>query len=423
LFLKPINCKEQGLIAIATENVPPGSYDISYRGGTFAAVTISDEQALIPANTGFYDSLTIATSGCSSIEFPSAQVYALNSPKITVTSISRPTYCGENGTIKLAFENMLDGTYGISHDAGSFADVEVNDLEATISARGGNYTNISTIFNGCISVDNPSTTLLELSSPQIKILSISHPTTCGGEGEIKFELSHVHNATHQIDFDGGAFSGVRVNNGRASVSAAAGSYNNLSITFGSCTSSEFPDAIVMNPAGPDKDWDVRGKAINSGESADFEQSGYEADVTYQLRINGDNTEVGLPISPTGGGSFRFPPVSPTSTTVYNALATNTVTLCKVQLQDTAIITVDGEPLPIELVSFEVHFIDEEHKVKIDWMTSIEIDNDFFTVERSVNGFSWEVLGIVQGAGNSSVKLSYSYYDEDPYMGVSYYRLK
>jgi hypothetical protein len=105
------------------------------------------------------------------------------------------------------------------------------------------------------------------------------------------------------------------------------------------------------------------------------------------------------------------------------LATNTVTLCKVQLQDTAIITVDGEPLPIELVSFEVHFIDEEHKVKIDWMTSIEIDNDFFTVERSVNGFSWEVLGIVQGAGNSSVKLSYSYYDEDPYMGVSYYRLK
>ena len=59
----------------------------------------------------------------------------------------------------------------------------------------------------------------------------------------------------------------------------------------------------------------------------------------------------------------------------------------------------------------------------EWRTATEKDNDFFTVERSRDAQSWEQVGTVEGAGNSRAELSYALTDENPYSGVSYYRLK
>lgn len=77
-------------------------------------------------------------------------------------------------------------------------------------------------------------------------------------------------------------------------------------------------------------------------------------------------------------------------------------------------------LPITLSSFNVKKVGRE--VKIDWETEAEINNDFFTIERSQNGLDWENIAIIQGAGNSSNKLSYQTYDKYPFSGTSYYRL-
>lgn len=80
------------------------------------------------------------------------------------------------------------------------------------------------------------------------------------------------------------------------------------------------------------------------------------------------------------------------------------------------------PLPIELVYFNA--IPENNRiVNLSWQTSTEIDNDFFTVERSLNGLDWEDLTTIDGAGNSNVLLNYSALDSKPYNGDSYYRLK
>ena len=78
-------------------------------------------------------------------------------------------------------------------------------------------------------------------------------------------------------------------------------------------------------------------------------------------------------------------------------------------------------LPIILLSVDA--INQGDRNLITWITNTEINNDFFTVERSVNGFDWEMVGIVAGAGNSIEPLMYSLYDENPYFPVSYYRLK
>ena len=79
------------------------------------------------------------------------------------------------------------------------------------------------------------------------------------------------------------------------------------------------------------------------------------------------------------------------------------------------------PLPITLVDFDVTAM-EEKRVKIDWATESEYNNDFFTVERSDEGLEWERIALIDGAGNSVTKQSYEHWDNTPLIGTSYYRL-
>jgi hypothetical protein len=80
-------------------------------------------------------------------------------------------------------------------------------------------------------------------------------------------------------------------------------------------------------------------------------------------------------------------------------------------------------LPIGLVNFEATALDN-NSVRLNWETSSEQNNDFFTVERSMSGADgWEKIAIVSGAGNSETPNDYSAMDNLPLSGVSYYRLK
>jgi hypothetical protein len=78
-------------------------------------------------------------------------------------------------------------------------------------------------------------------------------------------------------------------------------------------------------------------------------------------------------------------------------------------------------LPIELLSFDAK--PDDNHVLAKWSTASEKNNDFFTLERSKDGASFEKLKTVPGAGNSDHVLNYSEKDEAPLHGISYYRLK
>lgn len=81
----------------------------------------------------------------------------------------------------------------------------------------------------------------------------------------------------------------------------------------------------------------------------------------------------------------------------------------------------SSPLPIELISFDATA--NADNIDITWETATEINNDFFTVERSTDAVTFESIGIVDGAGNSTSILNYSLVDYNPYKATSYYRLK
>ena len=81
----------------------------------------------------------------------------------------------------------------------------------------------------------------------------------------------------------------------------------------------------------------------------------------------------------------------------------------------------NSPLPIELTAFQA--LAHEGKVFLDWQTATEINNDYFEIERSVDGENFEMIGTHAGAGNSSHVNDYSFVDVSPYSGMNYYRLK
>jgi|GEM_PF-2804514 len=78
-------------------------------------------------------------------------------------------------------------------------------------------------------------------------------------------------------------------------------------------------------------------------------------------------------------------------------------------------------LPIELLSFDAKC--DASSIKVQWETAAETNNQFFSIERSADGDVFETIGVVNGAGNSNAVLNYTFLDEKPLNGTSYYRLK
>jgi hypothetical protein len=62
-------------------------------------------------------------------------------------------------------------------------------------------------------------------------------------------------------------------------------------------------------------------------------------------------------------------------------------------------------------------------VTIDWSTTNELNNDYFDVERSVDGKQFESITKVKAGSNSTKINFYSAIDPNPYTGNTYYRIE
>ena len=83
----------------------------------------------------------------------------------------------------------------------------------------------------------------------------------------------------------------------------------------------------------------------------------------------------------------------------------------------------GGVLPIELLHFDAQRI-EDRKSQINWSTASEENNDYFSIERSIDGVDFETIGKVQGAENSITRINYQFIDENtPTDRTVYYRLR
>lgn len=84
----------------------------------------------------------------------------------------------------------------------------------------------------------------------------------------------------------------------------------------------------------------------------------------------------------------------------------------------------GGVLPITLTSFEGELMgsDFDLKTKLNWGVASQLNNDYFVVEHSIDGYVWEEVDIIMGDGTTSDFMSYESIHEDPINGYNYYRL-
>lgn len=87
---------------------------------------------------------------------------------------------------------------------------------------------------------------------------------------------------------------------------------------------------------------------------------------------------------------------------------------------TRILNGPSSPLPILLKSFTGKVID--NFIRLSWITEMEEQNEFFTIEKSLDLKRWEKIGKVDGAGNADYTRSYHLDDLHPVKGMQYYRL-
>ncbi len=84
-------------------------------------------------------------------------------------------------------------------------------------------------------------------------------------------------------------------------------------------------------------------------------------------------------------------------------------------------SLDCTVLPIELLSFEGAA--DGSLVRLHWATASEKDNDRFEIERSSEGVTFELLGVMDAAGTTVQRTDYHFTDVAPVLGLNYYRLK
>ncbi len=177
--------------------------------------------------------------------------------------------------------------------------------------------------------------------------------------------------------------------------------------------------INTSPAASDGNpYSVRAGAFASGDLSQLNVIAVNRDKTnaVPLQVNGVSgyflTNSRLLTAPAlNSDAFSETPISPAANGNY-----------LMPQMSILLLEYTSQPLPITLLSFDGH-LQPDRTVLLNWTTASEFDNDYFTVERSMDGINWSALIIVPGAGNSHTVLHYSATDGNPVPGISYYRLR
>ncbi|MEO6696115.1 MAG: T9SS type A sorting domain-containing protein [Ignavibacteria bacterium] len=115
--------------------------------------------------------------------------------------------------------------------------------------------------------------------------------------------------------------------------------------------------------------------------------------------------------------WRNPPVATFATKIFAYVGTSNtdITTPTTHLIDPINV------LPVELSSFIS--IVNKNKVTLNWTTTSEENNSGFSVEKSMVNGEWAIVGFVNGHGNTSSSVNYTFEDKSLLSGKYRYRLK
>jgi len=123
-----------------------------------------------------------------------------------------------------------------------------------------------------------------------------------------------------------------------------------------------------------------------------------------------------------GSAFTFSSCLPAATTLKLRITAQTWAQGEIYTVDNVTVQCSNCALPIELLDFKAKEYNES--IELMWTTATEKNNDYFTIERSIDGINFETVGMVNAVGNSQSINNYKDYDLHPLdQAITYYRLK
>ncbi len=403
------DCPQGDVNTLITASGGFGSYDLSIDGEMIANFSAEIEASL---GAGEHEIMITDANGCSqsmSITIESAN--SLSTPVLIYNnSLSSATsVCGSEA---LSLEVTGGSTYEWS-------------IDGVVQSETGNVLTTSFESNSMVSVVSTdgacASEALEIPVTYYPVLSSTEAEiTCLEDGtySVNFEISGGNiTVPYIVESNGVVFESTGIVSAIIDINEA---YNfNISSPESGCALN-----INGNSDCPDPNFGLGCEPDLSQGSLDCEAG----QVTVFVSDAGSDFEV---LSISNGATFNntvtdgFGGVIISFAIEDNTAASFTMTynaggvLC--DGTDTYEISIDcGNVTAIELLRFDGEVLAEGNQLS--WITAQEVDADYFTLERSIDGVNFEAIANVNAHGNSSVPRNYEHFDMDASVGDSFYRL-
>ena len=343
----------------------------------------------------------------------------LNTQTTSNSSWTSATHSIPNGATRVRFYGFLGYGYGIGVD-----DVSISGINPVGVVSEG-FDNLSCSNSSGILFSSPVkiNTLLALNSGDITTSSVNYlefdeDATVSGASDASHVVGPVRkvtNATQQFIFpigNGSEYKASTITPSSTTATTWSSEYfastppNNSSVTGA---------AAGLDHVFTDFYWDIsRVSGTANGFVGLYWNSNSGVDVPSELVVSHYNT-VGAVWEKVG-----TTPVITGNASAGNILADEESTSFSPFTLGSG---TGNNGLPIDLLSFSADCVSEG--VEINFSVASQVNNDFFTIERSENAIDWVVVDQINGVegGNSNSEMNYQLTDNDNYNGLSYYRLK
>lgn len=399
-------------------------------GGTFIfsslALSVGQQVSIFSElNTG-----TISTSKCEA-----------QTAKLTVTCYTTPPLINVDNNNQIAAGQVITGTS--SEPAGTTIKVytSTNTLISTVTVQSGGtwtaspYTAVAgtsyyaTAQNGTCGLSTASATFTAVAATTGRCGAITTPITAASTTVSGTITGSVASTTVNLYLDGIKIGSVVTGTNTWSINSSSFTYplySNGVLAIGVqesgkqeqyCSSASATISCTTGPASPVISPTT--STLTAGQTQTYTISNAVAGAFYGIADGTTGQSL-------GNGSWA------TSSTVTLTTSTFTSGTYSVMVKGTSLtgVSVCSSPgtsaslvvsgtLPLTLLEFKANW--NQAAVYLSWLTESEINTDYFDIERSVNGVSFEKIGS-KATRRSYGQNRYDYTDDKP-ASVNYYRLK
>lgn len=215
---------------------------------------------------------------------------------------------------------------------------------------------------------------------------------------------------------------------------AGGRTGNVSFPIGTSASSYTP--LIINNSGTADNYSVRlGSAVYDGGYSGTAQTSDVVNKTWYI----DEEVIGgsdVALTFQWNDADQLSGLSPTDVKVIHydgtqwetmasgaAIGSGTYTMTATNISSFSPFGIEGGAgtLPVELLYFKGDMTGDV--AVLEWATASELNNDYFTLERTTDLENFDVVTTIKGKGTTEERNDYKYHDNIPLSGTVYYRLK